>query len=177
MSKKNEVVYLHDLKNEFLDLMEIFDDVGGELTEELEEKYKKVQEAIAKETDDIANWIDFQDSVISLAKERTARLQKLIKQVELRVSNFENYMGGCIKQMNTDRIEGLTRTIKLRAPSDVVYIENENDLPFEYLVTPEPQKAKPDLNLIKDAIKKGELVPGATIVKSKKITFLYGYKK
>lgn len=177
MSRKNEVLVLHELADDFVELMEIFERTGGEITEETEAQMAKVQDALVTKTDNVVNWVEYQHSLVSLAEERMERLKALINQVEKRVINFESYLGGCLKMMGKDKLEGETKTIKLRKPKDVVYIENENDLPFEFLTIPEAPKAKPDLKAIKAEIDKGNKVPGAIVVQSKTVSVIYGFKK
>lgn len=177
MSKKNEVVSMHQLSEEFLTLMEVFEEVGGELSEELEARLATFEKALIAKTDNVVDWVKYQEGIISLADERAKKLKELKDQINKRLSNFENYLGDCIKRMNLEVINGEMYTIKLRKPAQVVYIEDEKKLPIEFLVIPEPEPAKPDLKAIKKAIDSGEEVAGALVVPSKKISVIYGFKK
>ena len=177
MSKKNEVMSMHNLTDQFMELMEVFETSNGEITEENEAKFNEISEALVKKTDNVVEWVKYQDSIIELAEDRVKKLKTLIDQIKNRTSNFETYLGGCINKMETKELKGEMYTIKLRKPSDVVYIEDEKLIPVEYLVIPKPEPAKPDLKAIKDAINSGEKVAGCIVTKSKKISVIYGFKK
>jgi Siphovirus Gp157 len=92
------------------------------------------------------------------AKDATERA----KAIEARAERLREYLSDNMEACGIQRIEGPGITLSFRK-SHAVVIDEPGLIPAEYMRTPEPPPAAPDKRAITDAIKLGEVVPGAHV--------------
>jgi hypothetical protein len=84
------------------------------------------------------------------------------KAIENRAESLRDYLARCLDAADIQKIEGPGIRIGWRKSSAVV-IDNAEQIPDEFMRTPEPPPPAPDKRAIGDAIKAGATVPGARI--------------
>jgi Siphovirus Gp157 len=90
------------------------------------------------------------------AKDATERA----KAIEARAERLREYLSDNMQACGIQRIEGPGITLSFRK-SHAVVIDEPGLIPAEYMRTPEPPPAAPDKRAIADAMRAGEVVPGA----------------
>ena len=141
---------------------------------------------VDEETGEILNWEivdaiagDFDNKVESIAcfiknqlaftaalKAEEEALIGRRKSAERQVENMKKYLTACMNAVNKDKIETTKYKVSFRN-STSVSIDDVDEIPIEYIV--ETVTAKPDKTAIKDAIKAGEIVPGASLAENRNI--------
>lgn len=153
-----------------------FDPDTGELIVEESEMIsaQDALEELQNQSDEILQWY-LQDRAnrkarsemimleINRLSEQLDREHKSIDRIDMLISRaFERVYDG--KPVNI-----WTFTLSYRN-SEAVLIEDESKIPTEFMKIPEPPSPKPDKKSIKEAIKEGKEVPGASIETRKNIT-------
>jgi Siphovirus Gp157 len=92
------------------------------------------------------------------AKDATERA----KAIEARAERLREYLSDNMQACGITRVDGPGITLSFRK-SHAVVIDEPGLIPAEYMRTPEPPPAAPDKRAIADAIKFGEVVPGAHV--------------
>ena len=146
----------------------------GEISEELEQLQNEAQLLLEQKTDSCVGYIEYEKSNIDIAKEKIKQLREFINHKENKINNFENFVKDCLHKTGKEIFQGESKQIKLRKPSDVVIIENENDIPAEFTVV--ETKVKIKKAEIKKELKAGNEVSGAKLEKGKS-SILFGLKK
>ena len=82
------------------------------------------------------------------------------KAIEARADSLREYLSHTLQDCGIKSIKGPGITLSFRA-SHAVVIDEPGLIPATYMRTPEPPPAAPDKRAIADAIKLGEVVPGA----------------
>ncbi len=166
---------LYQITTELQSLLDEVTQADGELTPELEEKINEVSTTLTQKTDGVVGWVNYQEDLIGLAKNRIGELQELIQRVEKRLEKFDGYVNACLMTMGTNKIEGKICTITKRKPSQVVVVFDESQIPLEFIKIPEPKPAIQKAEIGK-ALKLGHAVPGAHLEESKTISITYKTK-
>lgn len=157
---------LYTLTEEMVKTLDYLYDDLGEIDEQRELRVKEIQELIVKKTDNIAEYVQFQEDLIKSAKERIERINDFIKKTERGLERLDQQVAVCMDLSAKEKLEGAFSSITRIKPRDVVDITNEELIPVDYLYTPEPV-AKVDKKLLLDDLKKGKPIPGAKLGKSK----------
>lgn len=166
---------LYKIGTELQQALEMVMDHDGEVTEEIEQALESIEKSLVEKTDNIASWVESQEDLVNLIKEKENQLKELKKKIEKRMSSFDLYVEGCLINMGKASLEGDTRKISIRKRSQVVQVTDESKLPLDYINIPKPV-SKPDLKAIKKAIESGVDVPGAHITISQKPSVQYGWR-
>lgn len=94
-----------------------------------------------------------------------ARLQALKAQRDKIAQGLRDYLRENMERAGIEKIECPLFSIGIRKNPPSVEITNIDDVPFSFWRTPEPKPpvSAPDKAAIKDALKRGEEVPGARL--------------
>lgn len=84
------------------------------------------------------------------------------KAIESRAQRLREYLSQNLESAGIQKVEGPGVRLSWRKSSAVV-IEDQAQIPAQYMRTPEPPPAAPDKKAIADAIKAGTEVPGARV--------------
>lgn len=99
-------------------------------------------------------------------------MDKRATPLENRAKRLRQYLADQMKRTGTTELSCAEFSAKLYVERDAkVDVFDEKQIPMQYMRLPEPKPpvAAPDKKAIADAIKKGEDVPGARIVKSDRL--------
>lgn len=98
-----------------------------------------------------------------------AEMEKRRKSMENRAQNIRDYLLTCMEVAGVQKIECPHFAIKIANNPASVVIEDERQLPADYLRVPETPPPSPDKKLIGDALKAGQDVPGARLARGKRL--------
>lgn len=164
---------LWDLSSELVALNELMEIDGGEITEEFEELEKSAMNELELKVDGCCEFVERNSADINAAKERIKLLRDFIKFKENKNARFEEFVKACLEKTKKASFVGQFKEIKLRKPSNIVIIDDENLIPMEFSVVETIVKIKKVE--IKKALKTGK-VPGARLEKGK-VSVLMGLRK
>ena len=138
-------------------------DENGEVdTSALDEIQSQMDEKISN----IACYIKSCKSMAKALKEEETSLASRRKAFENKAERLEEYLSGWMLSMNKSKFEDAKCKVSFR-PSEAVEVVAEEMIPDEYKVTKTVTTISK--TAIKDAIKNGTDVPGATLVRKENI--------
>ena len=139
--------------------------------EELDEKQRLALDAYLEElgsqeqekVDNFAQFIRIEGARAEALKAEAARLASKARTAANRINYLKERYLDAMQRNGLQKVRGQIYALSVRA-SDVVTITNEAILPEKFVM--EKTTIMPDKLAIKDALKKGEAVPGAILDKS-----------
>lgn len=156
---------LFNIQQQYLDLVRQIEDAEGEITPEIDQALTLTENQLQEAAINIGCVIkafDYNEDIVKAEIERLTNLKhKIVRSKEL----LKNRLSQSMQQFGIERIEGPTLTLSFRK-STAVEITDELEIPAAYFNRPPP---KPDKTAIKEAIQKGESVPGAALVERKNL--------
>ena len=155
---------LWKISSEIFELEEQIIENGGELNEENEDIMSKMKELLDDKADSCINYIEYQESMIKLAKEKKAEIDTYIKSAKGRLERFNEYIINCFTRMDISSIETDLMILKVRKPSKIVHIFNEDTIPLDFVEC--SNTIKIDKVALKKALKSGD-IDGCELVDSK----------
>lgn len=157
--------HLFHIQQRYLELMRQIEASEGEITPEIDQALQLSQEELQGAAIDIGfiiKKLDYDEDVVAQEIERLTNLKhKITKGKEL----LKNRLSQSMQLFGIERIDSPTLKLSFRK-SVAVEISDEMEIPAAYFNQPPP---KPDKTKIKEAIKAGELVPGAELVERKNL--------
>jgi len=153
-------ITLYTIKTDYLRIAEELIENGGELTPELEQALTINQDQLQEKATNYAYIIMEAEYEIYMLDKEIARLQAMKKSRGNMVDRLKSNISGAMELYGVEKIESAMMKLSFRK-SESVEIIDEKLIPAEYLV---PQPAKISKSAIKEAIKKGETIPGAAMV-------------
>ena len=166
---------LYQIASEVQSTLEEIVSLEGELTPEVEQKIKSLENILAEKTDNVVEWVESQNDLVLLAKNKIKDLSEFISRIENRLGKFDEYVNNCMASMGSQKIEGKLHSIVKRKPVQVVTVFDETLIPMEFVKIPEPKPAISKTEIGK-ALKAGIEVPGAKLEESKTISISYKIK-
>jgi hypothetical protein len=152
---------LYNIQTEYLQLAEELIENGGELTPELTEALAINQANLETKSTNYGLVIKQWNAEADIIDAEIDRLTTLKKQRLKAVERLENNISQAMQLYNVDKIETPILKISFRK-SESVEINNMAQIDAKFLN--EKVTVTPDKKAIKDAIKAGETVEGATLV-------------
>lgn len=153
---------LYELTNDLKELESIVDDM-----EQVEAIKDIIKQEIANKGDNIIKLIKNIESDITTIENEVKRLQELKKVKQNKIMNIKNYTLECLKQADIKKVEGAVGRISVRknAPSVILSDDFNNE---KYIKIEEI--AKIDKNAIKEDLKNGIVIEGASLEAKDSIT-------
>ena len=155
---------LFDITNEALAIYENLEENGGELTPEIEQALTINEKELQSKGIAYVELIGSTESYVTRVDEEIKRLQAIKKRNNLLVDNLKSRLLDA-QQTYGDFTLGFT-TITTRK-SESIEVEDVNSLPKEYKVIKVTEQA--DKKALKEAIKKGEVIAGVTLVENQNL--------
>lgn len=145
------------------------DEETGEIIDSdvLEELKKDLEVQIVEKSSNVVKFYKNRESLINQVAEEIKRLQAFKKMLENRKGNFEKHILYCMENMGKTKIETPNGVIKI-TNSEAVGIVDESKIPSQFIKI--KQEFVEDKVAIKKALKAGDKVPGAILVKRKNLS-------
>lgn len=166
---------LYGISKEMIAMEELWemaiDEEIGEIKDSalLEELQQGIETTLKEKSADIVKYYKNRDSLIKNIDEEIEKLEKLKKLGKKKQENFENYIKMCMEKMGVKKIETPNGNITWSAGRESVDYFDETLVPDEYRVEKVKVTKEISKTLIKEAIKKGEKVPGAFLIRKSTI--------
>lgn len=135
---------------------------------ELPEGFENLRSLVEQKGAAVAAYIAQKEWEADALKQRVAEVKKRIDAQEKRCHWLRRYLLDNMKTAGITEIKSgdIMLTIKRYPDRDeAIEIFDEKQIPAAFMVQPEPPPAKPSKTAIKAAIKAGQDVPGAVLVK------------
>ena len=161
----NNDLSLYNITEELSAFGELLEMDQGEITEESEVLLQSIEHTLATKTDGVVGYIQKEEDLAKLADERIKQLQDFKKSKKNKVQRFKEYVKECLARTNREKFEGTLNSIKLRKPTKIVKIINEDDVDPYYLIS--ETVITIDIAKMKEDFKRGALVKGAEYVDGK----------
>ena len=151
---------LYNIQKEYFQLLGQIEEAEGEITPEIDTALQFTEQKLQAEGCEVGlliKSIDYWEEIVEAEIKRLEGIRtKAIKGKEL----LKNRLSEAMKQFGIERISTPTITISFRK-SEAVEINEETIVPPAFFDQPPPKVSK---SRIKEAIKAGQDVPGASIV-------------
>ena len=154
---------LYNITNNFVELMDKAQD--GELTEE---EYNQLGEELAielqKKGSNLIGYTKNVELTINAMKEEEKRISDSRKVLENKLERFKGYVKDNMERLGITKMETSLGTLSIAKNPMSIEIENEEEVPSEYLIV----TTKVDKTKIKNHFKEtGELISGVRIIDDK----------
>jgi len=156
MSNTNKSLF--QIENELLYLEQQLEESGGELTPEMETALEITQKELQTKTFNYCKYIRSLESQIDSAKVYEDQIRKYKQSKQRVIERLKMALNNAV--VNFGKIETEIFTISNRK-SESLEVIDENMIPDKYKVI--KQTIVIDKKVLKEAIKKGEVIPGAVI--------------
>lgn len=155
---------LYHITSEQLRINELLEESGGELTPEIEEALMLNAENFEIKADGYIESISRYKALAEAADVRIKEMQRIKKTSENIEKRLKERLLQAMMVMEVDKMEIGLRKLSIRNTS-AVNITDETHIPAEYIII----EQKYDKTRIKDALKNGEIIPGAELLTNKSI--------
>lgn len=154
---------LYGITSELNDILTQLEELGGEITPELEQALAINEENFAAKSEDYGHAILNLKGMAAAAKAEKERLAALQKFYENTYNRLDNALKTAMVATGHDKVETPTMRLSLRHTT-ATEVDDLNAVPMEYKTTKVEVVA--DKTAIKKAIQSGEDVPGAHLVEN-----------
>lgn len=154
---------LYGITAELNDILAQLEELGGEITPELEQALAINEEQFVAKAEDYGHAILNLKGMAAAAKaekERLAALQKFYENTQKRLTDA---LSNAMQVFGHDKVENATMRLSLRHTTSTE-VDDLDAIPMEYKTTKVEVLA--DKTAIKKAIQSGEAVPGAHLVEN-----------
>lgn len=178
--KQNQLVgstnsSLYNIAEELQKILDDLADQGGEFEGNQEAALLTATGLLSEKTDSCVGWYQSQEDLISLITHRINELNGMKKKIQTRLENFEGYVVHVLGLLKKDKLEGELYSVKRRKPTKVVIIDDETQIPMDYINIPQPKPTIMNSEIAKD-LKAGKEIPGARLADSTSISLIFGTK-
>lgn len=154
---------LYGITSELNDILTQLEELGGEITPELEQALAINEENFAAKSEDYGHAILNLKGMAAAAKAEKERLAALQKFYENTYNRLDNALKTAMVATGHDKVETPTMRLSLRHTT-ATEIDDLDAVPMEYKTTKVEVVA--DKTAIKKAIQSGEDVPGAHLIEN-----------
>jgi len=157
---------LYELTSEVEALTQMLEQDEGEVTTTSEQLEVYIQNLLVTKVEGCVAYIDQQEDLIKLAKEKIDRLRAFASSKENAIERFKGYILSCMDRMEVDELKGKINSIKKRKPSKICVIESEEKIPAIYKTIEVITKV--DKMKLKKDMTDGTKIEGACLVDGKR---------
>lgn len=114
----------------------------------------------------------FLESIAANARAVQAEIDRLkfrLESIEAARRSFCGFIQGVMLATGQDKLKGELFTFALRRNPPQVQIDDEMNLPPEYLKVPDPPAPKPDKRAIKEDLEAGVEIPGCRLIQTRRL--------
>ncbi len=145
---------LADLDLDEQTVMDTLESISGELT---------------TKASNIAMFARNLEATAEQIKDAEAQMAKRRKALENRAARIRQYLLNNMQHTGIQKIDGPYFRIAIQDNPPAVQIDDERQIPAEFMRQPEPPPPMPDKPAIKDALKAGREIPGARLVRGQSL--------
>lgn len=166
---------LWNIANDLVAIYEILQDQQGEMSELDMELLNDISSQLESKTDNVVQFIEASKANIKFLKDQRMKLSDAIRARENALERFNEYVSTCLVKTGRKQFDGQMSCIKLRKPSEIVEIIDQDELPVQYLEIEQTIKVKKAD--IKRDLKSGQKIDGARLKPSEKPSINYKLTK
>lgn len=155
-------------------LEQLIEDNAGELSTANEDLYLYMVDLLQNKTDDLVEFINKQEDLISIAQKRLDEYEAYLKARQNKVKSIQNYCLACMNKLGTDSFSGSLHEVKKRKPTKIVSITNKDAIPPEFIEV--KTEIVVDKNKLKAALKNGD-IEGAELIDSPNVSLIFSLKR
>ena len=167
MNRRSTVTTLHEMSKEYASLYEIASDPDADL-ESFGMAIDELKGEIGVKVDGVVSVIRNLEALRDGIEDHIEKQAKRATAADNRVKWLKRYLIDCLEIAGENRIVSTIADVSIVNNPARVEIYSYSDLPDEYVV--EKKTYQPDKAMIKKALREGHEVPGASIVKDKRIS-------
>lgn len=109
------------------------------------------------------------EALAASIKDAEAQMSARRKALENRAASLRAYILACMRSAGVQKLEGPYLRLSVRANPPAVEVFDAQQIPASFMRMPEPPPPAPDKAAIKDALKRGEDVPGCRLTVSQRL--------
>lgn len=155
------VRYQHDLQ--------LLADAGEIPPEQIADTLDALDGDIREKAIDVAAFTRNLDATAQAVREAAKAMLSRADRIEKRAESIRNYLLFQCQAAGVSKIESPWFTLAVRKNPPSVVIDDETQIPPEYIVQPPPPAPRPDRDAIKRAIKSGADVPGCHLLQTERL--------
>jgi len=155
MSSQTNKLSLYNIGEEVHALDRLSEELGGEITPELEQLQEECTALIKDKVDSYVAFTEMLNDDIALAKDRIKKLNAFIKTRENKIENMKQFAFMALDKCGQKEFKGSLASIKERKAADVLDLVDADQVPVEFLKHI-PASTTVDKAALKKAIKNGE---------------------
>lgn len=152
---------LYQLNNDYSRVLEMADELDQQT---LLDTLDAIQESIEDKAESTAKLIRSWEAEATAIKDEEKRLADRRKATENRIQSLKMYLQIQMEMAGIETVKRPLISVSIRNNPPKVNILDESVIPSNYMITPKPTVSKKD---IATALKNGEFVPGAELVREK----------
>ncbi len=133
-------------------------------TDETEQRLERLEMALEKKAENIVKFIGELESRAAYHKSEEERIAARRKAMEARTVRLKDYLKRNLELAGRTEVEAGTHKIAIQPNPPSVYVDAEQSIPPRFFVIV-PQTTRLDKKAVADALKNGEDVPGARLVR------------
>jgi hypothetical protein len=109
------------------------------------------------------------EATAAAIKEAEAGMAARRKAIENRADGIRRYILSCMQGAGVNKLETAHLALSIRANPPAVDVFDAAQVPAAFMRVPDPPPPVPDKTAIKDALKRGEDVPGARLMQGQRL--------
>ena len=158
---------LYELTDNYRKVWEMVDDDTVDLAV-IEDTLQSIEGELEEKAGNIAKFVKSMEYDVDAMKAEEKRISERRKATENRINNIKAYVQMQMELANLNKIKTPTMTISLQKNPPSVSIEDDTAIPAKYIIVI-PEQHQPDKKRIAEALKNGEVVPGAVLKQGKNL--------
>lgn len=160
---------LYELTGEMLDAINLYNSVeSDEDLAKVEEKLTGLQLSFNDKVEAVAHYVLSLEGDVDKIENEVARLNALKKKTEAEAEWLRGYLLRHMTLTETLDIKSATVKVRVKTNPPSVIVDNADEIPSNFL-REIPARFEPDKVTIKEALLKGEAVPGTHIERKQKL--------
>lgn len=153
---------LYEIANEYRDGLEKLGDLDLP-AEAVADTLAALQGTLELKAKNVAAFVQNLEALAASIKEAESKMAHRRKVLENRANSIRQYIKDCMESAGVSKIECPYFKLQIKKSPPSVIIEDEAQLPPEFLRVPELPPPAPDKKAIAEKLKAGDTVPGARL--------------
>lgn len=159
---------LYELTNEYEHLFETLNNIDDITNDVIENTLIPLKQDIKSKSINVASYIMNLEYEINAMDDYIEKMENKRKSRQKKIDAIKNYLRMNMEKTGINKIESPEFTISLGSEDTKTVIYDSSILPIKFCRRVE--KFEPDKNLIKHAIENGNIIDGARLIKTRRLT-------